>query len=325
MSNRIWITWETQRRSIELSKVFNCKLFLFDIKGRFRYPISIIKTLFVIIKQSPDLIFVQNPSMLLTALVCLYKKIFKKKIIVDRHSTLRWLLNPNVTTLKIWIFRRLHYFTIRTADLTIVTNEYILNMVNNSGGNAVILPDKIPSIPIGNRIKLTGRKNILLIASFGKDEPISEVVKAAGLIQEDINIHISGNYRKIYKEIPSDFPSNVKFTGFIPEEEFFSYIHSVDIIMALTTSDYCMLCGCYEAVSAEKPLITSNKQVLIEYFKNALFVDNTAENIADTINKILANQEQYNLIAKNSKIEILDIWNIAYEKAITCINKVETN
>lgn len=313
MTERIWITWEKQRRSIELAKKFNCQLFVFEENGALRYLTTFIKTVKVLIKFRPKYLFVQNPSMVLATFACLYGSITGSIIIVDRHTTFR-LNKPHSGSLRIFLFMRLHYYTLRSADLTIVTNDFLADLVKKAKGNPVVLPDMLPDITTTQTIKLQGKKNILLISSFGKDEPIDEVIDAAKLLPPDHNVYITGNYRKKYSFLP-DLPSNVTLTGFIPESDFFAYLHSVDIVMALTTADYCMLCGCYEAVAAEKPLITSDKQVLRDYFSNAVFVNNNSEDIANAIKKVILDDFFSKEKAVQFKNEICNIWNLKFTEA----------
>ena len=70
LKKRIWISWETQRRSIELAKKINCELYIIEAKGVMRYPISIFKTLLIIFKTKSDVLFVQNPTMILATVAC---------------------------------------------------------------------------------------------------------------------------------------------------------------------------------------------------------------------------------------------------------------
>ena len=80
-------------------------------------------------------------------------------------------------------------------------------------------------------------------------------------------------------------------------------------VIVLTTSDYTMLCGCYEAVSAEKPLITSKREVLEDYFKGAVFVDNTADEISKGIKLIKDDPILYEKNIHILKQQISDSWN----------------
>lgn len=280
MPKRVWITWETQRRSLELANKLGCELFIVDDDGPARYLKSIIRTLSILKNTKPDILFVQNPSMVLAVVACIYKFIKKIPIVVDRHTT--FLLDKKYKyTPRIIVFRLLHWFTIRCADLTIVTNKYLANLVRDLRGTPFVLPDIIPGFAATESIQLKGDRNILLISSFNKDEPIREVIEAFRRPQmKDYYLYVTGNYKKLNESVRQSAPPNVIFTGFLEEQEFINMLFSVDIVMVLTTADYCMLCGCYEAVSACKPLITSDKEVLREYFEEAVFVSNTAEGIS---------------------------------------------
>ena len=65
---RLWLAWERQRRTLELAKHFKCKLFALEYQGIKRIPLSILKTISIIISEKPDVLFVQNPSMILVDL-----------------------------------------------------------------------------------------------------------------------------------------------------------------------------------------------------------------------------------------------------------------
>jgi glycosyltransferase involved in cell wall biosynthesis len=301
---KIWITWENQRRSIELAKYFGCDLYIFEYKGLTKYLKSIVKTITTIQRTKPDIIFVQNPSMILATLACLIKIITGIPLVVDRHTT--FLLSRKYrNTPPIIIFKLLHRFTIRYASLTIVTNQYLADIVTSLGGQAFVLPDKLPDISCNKTRQLKGKVNILLVSSFGIDEPIKESIEGMRLLGEDSVLYITGNYKKLDPVIVNSVPGNVIFTGFVPVEEYEDLLCSADIIMALTTAEYCMLCGCYEALAVEKPLITSDKKVLREYFSDAQFTDNTSAGIANAIKVTSANltneKEKITRLSKNLK------------------------
>jgi glycosyltransferase involved in cell wall biosynthesis len=178
------------------------------------------------------------------------------------------------------------------ADLTIVTNKYLAEMAENINGKAFVLPDKLPALQPSKQLQLKDGFNIFLISSFNKDEPVIEVINAAYRLQdENVNVYVSGNYTKLEEQVRNSISDNVVFTGFVSDDDFVNYLYSSDAIIVLTKVDYCMLCGCYEAVSASKPLITSNKQVLQEYFYNAIFINN---NENDIVNAVIYLKNNYN-------------------------------
>jgi glycosyltransferase involved in cell wall biosynthesis len=200
--------------------------------------------------------------------------------------------------------------------LTIVTNKFLADIVEKFGGRPLVLPDKLPEICRTQKVKLKGQKQILMISSFGDDEPIKEVISAMkAFAGENLYLYISGNYHKIDDSVIKNAPENIIFTGFLEDQDFVNILFSADAVMVLTTSDYCMLCGCYEAFAAMKPLITSDKSVLKEYFNGAVFVDDTPGGIAAGIYEVLHNIDKYTALMHHRKKIIEAGWNRMYAEA----------
>ena len=84
----IWISWEKHRRTENLCKSLQIPLHTFNsTKPRYiKHPLFLIRTLFLINRIKPSVLFVQNPSIILTCFVSILKKIFKYKLIVDAHN-----------------------------------------------------------------------------------------------------------------------------------------------------------------------------------------------------------------------------------------------
>jgi glycosyltransferase involved in cell wall biosynthesis len=315
MKKRVWIAWEKQRRSLVLSKELNCELHIFNYSGSARYVICIYKTINILIKNKPDILFVQNPSMILAALTCFLKMFFNYKIIVDRHSTFRigksYKNKIDTNRLYKYVYDALNNYTLNRADLTIVTNKYLADVVVDYGGRSFVLPDKIPELVQTSSIELKGRDNIFLISSFSQDEPFGEIFSAMKMLCDtNIYLYISGNPNKLDRSVYDLKPENVVLTGFLTEQDFVNTIYSADAIMALTTSDYTMLCSCYEAYAAGKPLITSKMDVLTEYFIGARFVENRADDIRLGILDVLSSKHKYRDRIIESKNEIISRWTL---------------
>jgi glycosyltransferase involved in cell wall biosynthesis len=293
VQKRLFIAWETQRRSGELARQLRCEFHVLDERAWQRYPRSIWATLNLLRQSNPDVLIVQNPSMVLAAVACVVKVLTGLPVVVDRHTT--FLLDrryPNTPAML--VFRLLHKFTIRLADITIVTNEFLAGLVRDAGGRPVVLPDRLPEFQHPGSMTLDGTRNVLLIASHGIDEPIEEAVNAMrSLTQAGVRLYITGKSSSVRAALRRTAPPNVVFTGFLSEEDFIGMLHSVDAVVVLTTAEACMLCGCYEAVAAGAPLVTSNKKALRDYFTEAIFVDNTPEGIAAGIGEALANGSHY--------------------------------
>jgi len=321
-TDKIWITWETQRRSLTLARHLGCKLFIFDINGIFRYPLCLLRTLFTLLVHRPKLLFVQNPSIVLAAFSCLYCSIIGTKLVVDRHTNFR-LNKPPSRSFSIWLFMRFHYYSLKHADLTIVTNDYLADLVRKAGGRSIVLPDKLPVLTTPDPIDYKEITRLLFISSFGSDEPVREVIDAFGMLKnKNCELFITGNFKKRLSEIPSHLPPNLHLTGFIPDPQYIKLLISSDIILVLTKSDYCMLCGCYEAVAAQKPLITSDKLVLRQYFSKAVFVDNDPMSIFSGITKVLENLDYYKEKTSVMKLEIEKQWNSHFSSLNTALQNL---
>lgn len=313
----IWVAWENQRRSKELAAQLGCQLYVYDYRGILRYPKSITKTLFLLLRQKNNIVFVQNPSMVLAALACLVKTITKAILVVDRHTTFR--LNKSAElSLEYIVFRMFNRYTLKNADITIVTNEDLASIVIENKGTPFILPDKLPDIAKSHDIILKNDHNIILISSFAEDEPIGAVIEAMKMLKKlnkhDVTLYVSGNYKKLSESVIADVPDNIVFTGYLNDSDFENMLHAVDGIMVLTTAESCMLCGCYEAVSVLKPLITSDKKVLNDYFHGSIFVDNTSAGICGGIIKLIDDYPIYLDNTVKLKNDLCNTWSLSCDK-----------
>jgi len=55
---------------------------------------------------------------------------------------------------------------------------------------------------------------------------------------------------------------NLTLTAFIDDNAYVTLLYSCDLIVDLTTREDCLVCGAYESVSAEKPLLLSDTTAL---------------------------------------------------------------
>jgi glycosyltransferase involved in cell wall biosynthesis len=283
---------------------------------------SILKTLFHFFVEKPGIIFVQNPSMILAAIACVYCKVEGLPLVVDRHSTFQ-LDNPISNFWKRHFFFLLHKFTIQNACLTIVTNEHLAELVKTAKGTPFVLPDPLPAMTPTCKKTLKGQTSILVPSSFRWDEPIDQIVEAAVLLMEKgIYFYFTGNYRKHSADFVEKVPANVVVTGFVPDQEYIDLLYSVDAVMTLTKATSCMLCGCYEAVSAGKPLITSDKPALRQYFYDAVFVDNSVQSVVQACLEIADRGEIYRERTRRMKEEIFLKWGALFQELDERVNKM---
>lgn len=320
LNKNIFITWGRFGTRVDsLASELNLKTFFIGVENRFNNLIlsslsyfhkSFINTLILIIYR-PKVIFITNTQWVVTALNLIYAKLFNKRIILDSHSCafddhrLKYPL-------------KLSKYFARKSEISIVTNTFHKQLLENAGAKAIIIRD-IPyekSLLKNEKLILIGKFNLLFICIFSDDEPYLEVIKAAKK-HPDVQFYISGNYKKA--AIDQDYNNNIIFTGFVEQEYYKKLLNSVDAIMTLTTRENTMQRGGSEAISVAKPLITSNSKFLNEYFKlGTVFVENNADSIANGITELKNNYTKY----ANGIIEMRKLRRESFDKSINEIKKL---
>lgn len=298
----IWISWEIHRRSSELANYFKIdKYFFVSNLNRFvKHPYFIIKTFLILMKVRPNILVIQNPSIVLAVFVCFLKKlkIFSYKLIVDSHNE---GVKPFYKKFNYFLF--IYSFIHKTADLNIVTNEKLGNIVHYNGGKHFVLPDRLPFVENVNRINLKGKFNYLFICTFAKDEPVANFLIASSRLDNSDCVYITGDYKKWKNDI-YNLNTNIIFTGYLSDNDYWNYLYSVDCVIDLTMIEDCIVCGAYEALSLGKPMLLTDSEVLRSTFSmGAIFTNNDTHSleknlaiIKQQIDALRSETEQYRSI-----------------------------
>jgi glycosyltransferase involved in cell wall biosynthesis len=264
-----------------------------------KYPLQAVRTFRVLFSHQPGVIFVQNPPVL--AVFCAYLYCLRKHagFIIDAHSEA--LLAKGWTAPPAW-FKK---FLARKAIATIVTNEHLAQTIKDFGGQTIILRDIPTTFPVHQGYPVSSHFNIAVINTFAADEPLKNILEAAGSVT-GVEFYVTGRVKQSDARILSlvqSAPSNVHFTDFLPVDDYYSLLNSVNSVMCLTSRDHTMQRGACEALSLGKPIITSDWTLLRQYFnQGTVHVDNTVEGIRLGI---LSMQENYPDYAKG----IVDLQN----------------
>jgi glycosyltransferase involved in cell wall biosynthesis len=281
VAHTVWITWEDQVRNKSLSARLGAELHVVLSRRRRlpRYVACSWRSLLIVWRHRPSVVIAQNPSIVLTCLMVLLKPLFKYALAIDAHYV--GVVAPGGSRL---LQRALDFCNAR-ADLVIVTNEAHKRLVDALGGHALVCEDPLPEIGQYASATEESSKDVLFICSFDLDEPYADVFRAAGLLQPDGYVFwVSGNYRRVGID-PADWP-HVRFMGYVPEDEFYGRLARSQVVVDLTTYDNCLVCGAYEAMALEKPLVTSKTRALQGYFDGvAVFVDHSPMAIAEGVRR----------------------------------------
>ncbi|MEM9773433.1 MAG: hypothetical protein AAF902_02555 [Chloroflexota bacterium] len=261
----------------------------------------------VLLRERPDVVFVQNPPITILLPVFPYCLLFGAKYIIDSHTG------------AFTDFKRtlgLHKWLSKRALTTIVHNREQEKIMKEWGVRYCVLGFADTEYPPGAYYKTAEGFNIAFSCSFAPDEPIEEVFEAARMLP-DVNVYITGNYKRLSDERLALKPANCHFTGFIEFDEYVGLLRNADAVMALTTRDGTLLSGGFEAVSLERPLIVSDWPVLENYFsKGTVYVDNTATGIATGIQYVVDNRV---ILNENIK-ELRKILNQEWERSGEQVN-----
>jgi len=302
----LWITWENQRRNRSMADQVQARLCELSYTGKsrvLRYLNLGIQTVRIIGREKPSVVFYQNPSIVLAALVAAWRKItaHRFQLVGDFHNA--GVFPPVGRAVTRWVARN--------SDLVIVTNTQLQNEVNDWGAKSIAMPDPIPDLQghVAARRDAAAPLQLLFICSWAEDEPIAEVFGAAQRLQQAgaaVTIRITGRPKLERFVANVAVPDNIALTGYLSDEDFERELHEADAILDLTTRDNCMVCGAYEGVAAEKPLILSGNAATRAYFnRGVLFTDNSADDIASQISALIERHEGLAADVKTLKQELL--------------------
>ena len=302
----IWITWERQRRNKSMAEALGADLHEFSSTGGrlSRYLTLSKQTLKLMSTTKPDVVFFQNPSLILAALIALSRKLFFRqiKIVGDYHNA--GVYPPALSWLTRWIAKN--------SDVILVSNQNLVEVVESWGADAMAIPDPIPKIhdsPAETAQPKPARFVLLFICSWADDEPVAEVIDAAEQLSgagAQVEIKITGRPKWELRCGSRPIPSNVTLTNFLSDEEFDRTLKHADAVMDLTTRDNCMVCGAYEAVAAERPMILSENEATKQYFyQGVAYTDNSAASIAACVLQMIDQYPAFSHEASELKSQLL--------------------
>jgi len=291
--SRTWIAWETQRRSLGLARILGAEIRLFLHKGWLRYPRCLAGTAALLSKKPGNLVFVQNPSMVLAAWAGALKGPLGYTLVVDRHSNFAHLSGPGAG-LKRRLSDLLSDFTLRRADLTLVTNPELAESVERAGGRAFVLPDPFPDVsawrPLAEAAEAKPRaiKEILFVSSWAFDEPIEAAMEACRRLRGEVIVRITGRAPAGYARLLRSAPDNFIATGYLSENDFFAAMAHCDAVMAVTRREATLVCGGYEGAAMGKPLILGNSRALRGFFDaGCVYTDGSAADLEARIRELM--------------------------------------
>jgi glycosyltransferase involved in cell wall biosynthesis len=280
-----------------------------------RYFLQTLKTWQILLAQRPTLIHVTNPPIFATLNVFLYCKLFGAQYLLCVHP-------PSLYSRKWgWTVPMLRFFA-RHALINIIDQERFKALFESWKAEAVVLAKKPRSYVTSNIPPSTdGKYTITVVNTFAPDEPIEPILSAAKRLP-DTHFYVLGNLDLANREMISNAPENVTFTGWLSHDLYWDQLNHSRAVMTLTTYPHSLLAGGTDGMAVGRPIILSRQPALIEYFnKGALFVENTPESLVDGIRQLQQEEDRLQKEILELAIEKRQLWEMNYQKLMSVIEK----
>lgn len=272
----------------------------------YKYGYQFIKTLWLLARIRPRLVFVQNPPSLAVVCVYLFSLFYGTRYVVDAHSDAlqRWYWTRPAWLTRLWA---------RAAITTLVTNEHFQRQIEAWGGHAFVLRDiptrfdKQASYPVNGGF-VNGGFNVAVVNTFAADEPLDQVLEAASALPQ-VQFYVTGKKKAAVAPLLATAPDNVHFTDYLPDKAYYGLLNTSDAVMCLTTRNHTMQRGACEALSLGKPIITSDWPLLRDYFhRGTIHVDNTSRGIGQGVQTMMERYDDYQLQIRELQVKQQQEW-----------------
>jgi glycosyltransferase involved in cell wall biosynthesis len=281
----------------------------------FKYLSQILKTLRLLFRCRPDVVFVMTPPVIACIPVWLFARFTGAQYIIDAHSGAfvdkRWIWTLSV-----------HKFFSRRAATTVVTGDFLAAIVRGWGAKAMIVTD-VPVYFAEPRLpNLESGINMAFISTFTRDEPFEAFMAAACLVPE-VHFNVTGRLKDADPRMIGSAPRNVNFTDYLSDSDYAGLLKASDAVICLTTADHTMQRGAYEAVYLGRPVITSDFGILRNSFpRGTVFVNDTPEAIAEGIREMRDKLKKYESEAETLRLDKLERWRAVEDEFQTYLGTV---
>jgi glycosyltransferase involved in cell wall biosynthesis len=295
-----------------------------NIPAFLRYMIQGRDTYKKLRKLRPQVIFVQNPPIVAVLVVYVYCLFNDVDYVIDSHTAFldrKWIF-----------FHPLQKFLSKRAILNTFHNYKNLEFAEKKWGMAngrvlqfynpkrLEILSKNVKLPKFINKKIAGQLGlkVFMVNRFAGDDAWKEVIETAKLMPESL-FFITGDYMK-FKNIEA--PRNVIFTGYINHKKFICLMEKCDVVLALTKRKDTVLWSLREIMALNKPVVTTDNEVLRHYFSDVALFSNMAP--ADLKEKLSqAWDNRFEIKCKINNFLKKDF--LRWENDISDINKLTKN
>jgi hypothetical protein len=317
-SGQLFISWARfQRRNESMQPYFGYNLHylppLFEAGWAkpFSYLVQTLRTLRLIRRLRPQVLWVQMPPTFLAHLIVWTRPLVAQaemRLVADCHNrTFRppWSRLPGLVSM------------LNRFDSVVVHNEEIARTATEMGLDTKRLsvletrPAQIDQAEVLCKEGAeTSTDTVLVPCSFNADEPIDALLGAAARAP-GLRFLVSGNLAKARaRGVVDAAPENVVFTGFMSKADYERTLCEAAVILGLTEIEGIQLSVANEAVGAGKAMVLSDTAILRTLFGSAaLFTKNEPEAIATACRRAVSDRAILDARSRELSSQREERWN----------------
>lgn len=278
------------------------------------------RTLIIILKENPEVVFVQNPPSFAIIVVVLISFIKRIKVVSDTH---------NGAFEEPWFSVPLHKWALKKANLVIVHNQQLFNELKNKADlksvHFKVLNSRITDFSSVKK-EIQPEKYFLIISTFHGDEPMDRLLEGIRLFNSEyegnIKFKVTGNYKKkplLYSEYSKD--KNIEFLGFVDQIKYNYLLVNAFGVISLSTRDKVQQFSLMEAIGAEVPFISTDNMTNKALFgEKMILTKNEPTCISKSIIKFLKINDILSNDVKLIKRELSDKWKSDFKSIKSLLN-----
>jgi glycosyltransferase involved in cell wall biosynthesis len=246
-----------------------------------RYLANAIRMWGILRRHRPNVLVVVTPPVVAPVVGWLWCLTHRCGFVVDCHTAgFHW-----------WKWRwtvPIHRLLFHRASAVLVHTKEDESMVRAWGFPGLLLPDDLPDPHAATVPLRSGSASRVTVAgSFDKDEPVEAALGAAALLPE-VEVHFTGDVRRLPASFVSGAPKNAVFTGFLPYGPFLGELLGADVVAVFSTDPTAMNRAAFEAIGLSRPLVLSDVPGLRGRFQEAArFSANEPGPMADALRQAL--------------------------------------
>ncbi len=264
-----------------------------------RYLVLFFRTIIVLWKRKPEVVYAQNPAVFCPLTCLIYCTLRKKKLIIDHHAVwstktlTRGLLGKAIKSLEKFASSRA--FANTTAHAT-----WTKDLIKMGAKRVLTIYDFVETAnrarDEGLRSKYSSGRRFIVLAPHG-GHPLerleSEVQAAKSLESSSVMLLFSGPMGKLWRRIGSMIlPENVRYIGFLELDEYRNLEASIDIGMSITDEPFTLSHSLLEFAANKIPVVSSKQTVVQELFGDSVLYVGSSDpaRIAASLQRLISDQ-----------------------------------